>query len=86
MSNKMKEVAALYGLELNEPFKVNNSSYYTNVYAFSIEGVYDINDDSLGEDEDALLLEIITGVIKIEKVTREETLGKIRKAETGGII
>ena len=61
--NKMKEVANLFGLKLNEEFNIKGQ-YLSNPYCFTDENLV----SSRGLADPAILSRLLIGVLQIEKI------------------
>ena len=69
--NKMKEVAKLLGIELNEPFEIENWNW-DNPFTLKSDGLY----DGCGVlKRDTILRDLITGELKIKKQWKPEIGG-----------
>ena len=83
MSNKMKEIAGLFGLELGEEFNISYGGKYSeyNPYTFTAEGLVD-------KDGDGCLVptNLLRGVYTIEKLPFRPEEGQRYYTFTLGLI
>lgn len=68
--NRMKEVAELFGLELNEEFDIKEHKY-ENPYKFCVDGLFDC-DNCYSND---VLNDLLTGILSMEKKPFKPTCG-----------
>ena len=69
--NKMKEVAALFGLELGEGFTIKNANY--NPYKFIERGLV----DNCNERDNDMLNDLLKGDLEIDKKTFKPKINEL---------